>query len=68
MKMENIMNYKIYLYAIFFIFSIYILSGVNFNLIMKKNKVIEARLLVMSLSCALSYLLTNFVSGFLNLP
>ena len=61
------MNYKIYLYALFLFLSIYILSGVNFNNIMKKNKTIEARLLVMTLSCALSYLLTNFVLAFLNL-
>jgi len=61
------MNYKIYLYAIFIFLSIFILSGVNFEKIMKKNKEIEARLLVMCLSCALSYLLTNFVVDFLQL-
>ena len=61
------MNYKIYLYAFFLFLSIYILSGVNFNGIMKKNKSVEAKLLVMTLSCALSYLLTNFVLSFLNL-
>ena len=32
---------------------------------MKKNRVIEAKLLVLSLSFALSYLLTNFVIDFL---
>ncbi len=67
MKMVNIMNYKIYLYAIFVFLSIFILSGINFDGIMKKNKVIEARLLVMCLSLAMSYLLTNFVWDFLNL-
>ncbi|MBE6156589.1 MAG: DUF1146 domain-containing protein [Firmicutes bacterium] len=67
MKMENIMNYKIYLYALFLFLSIYIFSGVNFEKIMKKDKVIEARLLVMTLSIALSYLLTNFMFDFLNL-
>jgi len=61
------MNYNIYLYAIFFLLSIYIFSGVNFEKIMKKDKIIEAKLLVMSLSIALSYLLTNFVLDFLNL-
>jgi len=61
------MNYKIYLYALFLFLSIYIFSGVNFSNIMKKDKVIEARLLVMTLSIALSYLLTNFVIDFLNL-
>ena len=61
------MNYKIYLYALMLFLSIYILSGVNFEKVMKKNKVIEARLLVMCLSMALSYLLTNFIWDFLKL-
>ena len=61
------MNYKIYLYAIFLFLSIYIFSGVHIEKIMKKDKVIEARLLVMGLSVALSYLLTNFVIDFLSL-
>lgn len=62
------MNYKIYLYALFFFLSIYIFSGVNFNIIMKKDKITEARLLVMVLSCVFSYLITNFITDFLNLP
>lgn len=61
------MNYKIYLYALFVFVSIFIFSGVNFEHIMKKDKVIEAKLLVMCLSCSLAYLLTNFVIDFLNL-
>lgn len=61
------MNYKIYFYAIFLFLSIYIFAGVNFEKIMKKDKIIEARLLVMVLSIAFSYLLTNFAWEFLNL-
>ncbi len=61
------MNYKIYFYAIFLFLSIFILAGVNFEKIMKKNKVIEAKLLVMALSCCMSYLLTNFFFDFLNI-
>lgn len=61
------MNYKIFIYAIFLFLSIFVLSGINFEVIMKKNKYIEARLLVMCLSAALSYLLTNFMFDFLNL-
>ena len=61
------MNYKIYLYAIFLFFSIYILSGINFEKFMKKNKVIEARLLIMTLGCIISYILTNFILDFINL-
>ena len=33
---------------------------------MKRGKVIEAKLLVLTLSFALSYLLTNFVLAFIN--
>ncbi len=61
------MNYKICLYALFAFLSIFILSGINFEKFMKKNKIVEARLLVMTLSFAMSYLLTNFVIDFLNL-
>lgn len=61
------MNYKIYLYALFLFISIFIFSGVNFEKIMKKDKTIEAKLLVMCLSCGMSYLITNFVLDFLNL-
>lgn len=61
------MNYKMYLYAIFLFLSIFVLSGINFNNIMRKNKVVEVKLLIMCLSIALSYLLTNFVVDFLNL-
>lgn len=61
------MNYKVCLYTIFLFLSIFIFSGVNFEKIMKRDKIMEAKLLVMSLSFALSYLLTNFVLDFLNL-
>lgn len=61
------MNYKICLYALFIFLSIFIFSGVNFEKIMKKDKVIEARLLVMCLSFSMGYILTNLVLDFLNL-
>ena len=60
------MELKVYLYVIFTFMSVFIFNGINFNLIMKKNKVIEAKLLVLSLSFALSYLLTNFVIDFIS--
>jgi len=60
------MSIKIYLYVIFTMFSIFIFNGVNFSTIMKKNREIEAKLLVLSLSFALSYLLTNFVMDFVS--
>lgn len=59
------MRIEIYLYAFFTLMSIFIFNGVNFSAIMKKNKEIEAKLLVLSLSFGLSYLLTNFVMDFI---
>ncbi len=61
------MNYKIYLYAIFTFLSIYMLSGINFEKIMKKNKTLEIKLLILFLSLMFSYLITNFIVDFLNL-
>ena len=60
------MEIKVYLYAFFTFMSIFIFNGINFNGIMKKNKIIEAKLLVLSLSFALSYLLTNFIIDFVS--
>lgn len=59
------MRVEIYLYTFFTLMGVYIFNGVNFNQIMKKNKEVEAKLLVLSLSFGLSYLLTNFVMGFI---
>ena len=58
------MGLDIYLYVFFTLLSIFILNGVHWEKLMKKNKVIEAKLLVLTLSFALSYLLTNFVLAF----
>lgn len=59
------MRIEIYLYTFFTLMAIFIFNGVNFNQFMKKNKEIEAKLLVLSLSFGLSYLLTNFVMDFI---
>ncbi len=60
------MDIKVYLYVFFTMMSVFILNGVNFNGIMKKGKEIEAKMLVLVLSFALSYLLTNFVLDFIS--
>ena len=60
------MDYKIILYIVFTFVAAFALSGVNFNAIIKKDKVIEARVLVVILSLSLGYLLTNFVVAFVN--
>ena len=61
------MNYKVYVYVITLMMSIYATSGINFDGFIKKNKAIEARVLVILLSVALSYLATNFITDFISL-
>ncbi len=61
------MDVKIYFYVFFVMLSAYTLTGINFDAIMKKNKIIEARLLVVILSFIMGYLLANFVFDFLSL-
>ena len=61
------MHYKIFIYVISVLLSTYTLSGVNFDKIMKSNKVIEARILVLLLSFISGYLITNFITDFMSL-
>ena len=61
------MSFKMILYVINVFLVTYILSGINFDKIMKRNKIIEARLLVLLLSFMASYLLTNFIVDFISL-
>lgn len=65
MKMEHIMNYKIYLYIFFSMLSAFALSGINFEKIIRKNRIWETRILVLLLSLVMGYLVTNFVLEFL---
>lgn len=60
------MGIDIYLYVFFTLLSIFIFNGVHWEKFMKSGKVIEARLLVLTLSFGLSYLLTNFVLAFID--
>lgn len=64
--MVNIMNYKTFIYIITLLLSVYALSGVNFDGFIKTNKAIEARILVILLSLAMSYLVTNFIVDFMD--
>lgn len=61
------MNYKIYIYAVLLFLNIYVLSGVDFASLMKKNANIQARILVMILSVSFAYLTGNFIFDFLNI-
>ena len=59
------MNYKAYIYVLSVLLTAYTLSGLNFDKFIKKNKVLEARLLVLILSMSIGYLVTNFITDFL---
>jgi uncharacterized integral membrane protein (TIGR02327 family) len=59
------MDAKTYIYVISVFLSAYALSGINYDGFIKKNKAIEARVLVILLSIALGYLITNFITDFI---
>ncbi len=59
------MDYKIYIYVFVTMLSAFGLSGINFDKIFKKNRYWESRILVVLLSLALGYLVTNFILVFL---
>ena len=64
--MVHIMNYKLIIYIITLFASIFSLSGINFDGFIKTNRALEARMLVILLSLALSYLTTNFITDFIS--
>ena len=57
---------KALLYVLFTLTSAYILSSINYNNFFKKNKILEAKIFVILLSFIMSYLLTNFITDFIN--
>ena len=61
-----LMNYKWILYVVCTFIAAFGLSGINYNGLFKKGKELEARVLVITLSLALGYLLTNYFWDFLN--
>lgn len=61
------MNYTVILYIVFTFLGAYGISGINFNGLIKKGKDKEAKVLAISLSLAIGYLLTRFVIEFLSL-
>ncbi len=58
------MNVKIYLYIVGAMVCAFALSGVNFDKFIRKNKVVEARILYFVLSFIGGYLLAEFFWGF----
>ncbi|MBE6140096.1 MAG: DUF1146 domain-containing protein [Firmicutes bacterium] len=61
------MNYKIYIYIIMTMIATFGITSLNFESIVRKNKYWETRVLAMSLSFSLGYLMSQFIINFLNL-
>lgn len=57
--------YNIILYSLVFILVVWAMDGVNINQIFKKNKVYQARVMYVIIVVSLTYLVTNFLLGFL---
>ena len=67
MKVANIMSYKIYLYVFFMLLSAFVLNGINFTNFFRKEKKLEANIFIILVCMMMSYLLTNFVTDFIDL-
>lgn len=61
------MNYKAYIYVITLLTSIFGLSSINFDHLIRANKIKEQRVLIIMLGLAISYLVTNFITDFISL-
>ncbi len=55
---------KAILYIIMVPLTIWVLDGTQLNNIFKKNKIVQARILYVMISLALSYLVVNFMYDF----
>lgn len=64
MKIEII---KSSIYIVCFFLSLLALDSVNINSIFKKNNVMKARLLFFMIAASLSYLVSSFIMGLINL-
>lgn len=65
MKVVINMNFRTYIYIVSVLLSTFAISGINFNNVFKKNKIIESRVLVIMFALALGYLVGTFVITFI---
>lgn len=59
------MNFKTYIYIVSVLLSTFAISGINFNNVFRKNKFIEAKILIVLLALALGYLVGTFIVTFI---
>ena len=67
MNKEHTMNYKLLIYVFNIMLCIFSLSGINFEKIIKKNRVVETKLLILIIGLVLASHLTNFIFDFLKI-
>ena len=60
------MNYKMFIYFICVLVSVFVVSGMNINQLFKKNKLWEERVFVIIISLIMGYLLAEFLITFIN--
>ncbi len=58
------MSAKAILYIIVFVFTIWALDAVNINIIFKKNRVMQARIVYLLITISIVYPVTNFLWDF----
>lgn len=61
------MSVKLMLYVFTTILSVYMLDSLNINHLFKKNRILEAKIVYILFSMAISYLVTNYIYDFINL-
>lgn len=60
------MSAKIFLYVLITILSLIGIESINVNNFFKKNRVFQARIFILFITFALSYLVTNFIYDFVH--
>ena len=58
--------YNLLLYSIVLVVAIWTMDGININHIFKKNRIYQARVFYIMLIFSITYLVSNFIIGFLN--
>ena len=56
--------FKVVIYILSVMLSLFVISGINFNNFFKKNHIWEARLFVVIMSLIMGYLLAEFIINF----
>lgn len=67
MKMENIMDYRVFIYIIMLFITMFCLSGINYTGFFKTKHELEAKLFILITSLGISYIASQFIINFIEL-